>query len=276
MSLSNVYSYTYTNINRYKRDQELTIIVDYLKENKIQEVATWFWLSGRIWSYSKGEIKSGHWLELNNDDIQPIYWLGDKKAYDYKEFTYVILDLNQEKILLNNKNSKIYTNKAKKLYETTNYRLYKFEENPLSEFRIPRKYETLEFPIAKVVKVFEQNGYTDNNKSILSKGNEGFVFFGPYIDIENGIYDIKVEYKINDNNEKKELGYIEVVSHNDTENMEDETKVVLLSKGKIAQNTSNVFLKNVKFKNRKNVEFRSYIYSGVKIEILQIQITKKK
>ena len=277
--ISNIFANSYPYFD-YKEDTEFSKIIDYLNKNKVKEVATFFGLSGKVWAYSNGEIKVGHWntsLLNGGNDIKPIYWLGNSTVYDFKHTpTYVIIDADQEKILLNKKNSKLYVDKAEKVYQTPYYKIYKFETNPLAEFRMPRKGEKLEFPPNKVNLLAMENGYTKDNNSIITKGKEGYIFYGPYIYVEVGTYNIEFEYKTISNNINKniEMGYIEVVSHDKI----DKEKTIFLSKEKILSNklSGKIILKNIKFHKADDVEIRAYGLTGYKFEISKMIITRVK
>lgn len=262
----------------YKKDNEINVITDYLKNNNIEEVATFFNLSGKIWPYSEGKIKIGHWYEsiIEINDIKPFYWLGNSSVYNFKDVpTIVVLSDDQEKRLFNNLNSKLHTSKAEKIFETKHYKIYKFDINPLAELRIPRRNEELEFPPARILSIDSKNGYTEDKHSVNSKGLNGFVFYGPYIEIKKGIYNIELYYETTSlsmpNN--AEIGYFDIISHNDDSDMQ---KITTTAKEKIIFNKSNnkVILKNVIFseKNNKNVEFRVYGYQGYKFKIYKMKI----
>ena len=277
ISISNIFANNYDYF-KYKKDTEFNEIINYLQKKNIVEIVTSFKYSGKVWSYSDGKIRVGHWYGYDvMDDINPIYWLGHTDVYGFKDKpTYVIIDDAQEKVMLDNVNSKIYRDKGKKIFETLHYKLYEFETNPLAELRMPRKAEILTFPINKVTLISPDNGYTNNGNSIISKGKDGFIFFGPYIYVHNGTYNIEFEYKDFSNiiNETVQIGRVEVVSHD--ENDKDMT-VILSGENIISGNSNNkVVLKNVKFDKSKNVEFRAYGFAGYEFEISKIIITRIK
>lgn len=108
-----------------------------------------------------------------------------------------------------------------------------------------------------------QNGEIGSDGCFYSNGNEGYVMYGPYASAYAGTYDIVLKYEIVSSPSDK-IGTFDISSDYGTK---------IIQAGVIDANSNELILHNVVFdEDAIGVEYRVFVYDGVKIKIESIEI----
>lgn len=112
-------------------------------------------------------------------------------------------------------------------------------------------------------KIFTEVGH-HMQKRLVSNGNVGTLVFGPYIDVDAGVYNIVFVYNVLDK-EQISNANVDIISNNNS-------KVIIKKELDLSKN--EIRLDNIKFNNDKNVEFRMFVGDSTIISFDKIIISK--
>lgn len=260
----------YWNFVKKKADSDSVEVVSYLETNNINRIISGYWTGGIFEAYSDGKVRSGYWMPFADNDIISFLHMADIEYYRYNDSpTYAVLSTKQETEMLENTTSKLNTYKNEKVFDGTGYKVYKFDINPIGIFDT----KTLNYAIEYSPKLFNlgPNGELQEDGSIISKGLSDSLFFGPYIDIDKGNFDIEFDYEILSEGLPVgiPIGYVDITSSG-------AEKKIATKEIKPQSKLGTILLENVEFNNDKSVEFRVFGYEGYKFRISKVRITRNR
>ena len=108
-------------------------------------------------------------------------------------------------------------------------------------------------------------GYLDDNRNAISSGGEGFFVTGPYVSVEDGVYDITFTYSVLNNAGKEQAGYVDVSA---------DSGASVQSCEEISKATNTIILRSVDLAGLENVEFRVFAYQGAIISVEGVSISR--
>lgn len=280
-SLAQIYqnfSFEYTELNNISETNSIEFmrnkekIAEYILNNKYERVYGAYWNTDiLLYNSNFNYFKVGHWGPEKDFDLNPYYWLVDKRIFEEYNGKIALL-LTDDELYNLSKLGKYRIKDAIFKIKIGNINIYECTYNPIKPLiNLPKKTGEIELikinnPQMSVV------GKMDNENLFIDNTQEGYVVFGPYIDnislkygeyiLEDDIYDIKLEYKfLNDTNDKV---YFDVAFNGGT----------IIKRQALDKNNEKCILKNVDLSNKKNIEFRVFKEKNVSIEISNIQIIK--
>lgn len=247
-------------------------IAIYLKENNYERVYASFWNSDILLYYIDFDgFSVGHWGPRIDQNLEPFFWLVDKKVYE--DFNGKVALLLTDEELQNLSNIGKYRIKdaifRKKIGDIN---IYECDYNPIKPLiKMPENKNDVEIinldnPKISIV------GKIEDNKLVSDEQTKGFILFGPYINDNNfrygdfipkeNIYDIELDYKILNDNKNKV--FFEVAF--------DGGKII--ERQELDKNSEVCILKEIDLSGKKNIEFRVFKEKGASIEIRKIKIIK--
>lgn len=240
-------------------------ITAYLQANDYDTVYASYWNSGVLSSISNGKLITGN---IDPQNLSVYKWLTSTKdyaPYNNSKKVAIILTDDEEKELIDNKN--FILKNRKKVSEIDKYNIYEYNQNPIFLLDLNMKigdeqvlnFNNNLFKLAKDIEV-DNNGYIINNE----KKSE-YVVYGPNIDVNQGIFNVELDYEVGSKDSNNDIGHFEISS--------DQGKKIL-SKEIIKEQSKKSVLNNVQLIKQKNVEFRIYINEGNNVILKSIKITR--
>lgn len=248
-------------------------IATYLKENNYERVYASFWNSDILLYYIDFDgFSVGHWGPRIDQNLEPFFWLVDKKVYeDFNGKVALLLTDEELKNLSNIGKYRIKDAIFRKKIGDIN--IYECDYNPIKPLiELPKNENDVEIikldnPKINIV------GEIKSDKLISNEQIEGYILFGPYINDNNlkygefipekNIYDIELDYKILNDNKNKV--FFEVAF--------DGGKII--ERQELDKNSEICILNGIDLSGKKNIEFRVFKENGISIEVRKIKITKK-
>lgn len=197
-------------------------------------------------------------------DSMGIYHWGDYTTYDeLGEWTgaNVLLCTDEKYSILPENLKKNYVLREK----VDKYNIYYAKKNVL-DFNanwIGNKYYIDDFANENYIL---QNGKNVNDGSLVSTGEEGYVFYGNQHKAEAGVYDITLNYHLLESQEQC-AGYFEIVADNGA---------TIIAQGELEKNANQVELKNVVLEQGEEYECRCFNKKGTVVEIMSISANYRK
>jgi hypothetical protein len=249
-----------------KDEEGLAKCVQYMKNNGYTLATAQYWNAGLLKGYSNWEIQTQQYMTLG--DKTPFLWLTDKSIYDEeydKEPNILFLTDVEEQSALENDNTKFIISENEKVAEFGIYNLYLLERSLFNSIRLPMTVgETKEYNFEDWKYTLYNSSYQNYSKSILSGPNYGG-FYGPYININYGSFDITLEYKVHQST-GDDIGVFEIT----------ESVSTIVASTKIKETTNKCVLKDVSFNNSQDVEVKGFSNDGNVIEFIKIIFTRVK
>ena len=174
----------------------------------------------------------------------------------------VVLTDEEESRVLANSGSKLNVRKNIKIGEVNSYNIYEFESELFPRW-IPDQGCTISNRPETMILV--NGGYLDDNRNAVSSGGEGFFVIGPYVSVEDGVYDITFTYSILDNAGKEQAGYVDVSA---------DSGAHVQSCEELSEAMEAITLRNVDLAGLDNVEFRVFAYQGAIISVEGVSISR--
>lgn len=163
---------------------------------------------------------------------------------------YIVKDYNSLE-QLENKNEKL-------LWHNPSFAL--FEESQYNEALLKPKLNFNDFSMSSTSRKTEYGEIINNG------AKSEYVFYGPYINLDDGIYDVTIEYDVMQTNGNTD----EVIGFADVNSKEFGQKI----KEPLYGNARNVTLKGVVIKGDTNIEFRAFVNAGIVCKFKNIQIIR--
>ncbi len=240
-------------------------ICRWLEENNYKYVYGEFWKTGILKGISNGKIEAGL---IHPGDLTVMKWLTNKEIYapfNDAERVAILLSDEEENRLKEIKHPILSI--GTKVHEIEEINIYSYEKNPIILVEIPKK-------VGEVVTYnFGQTGFRIMEGAMVNledysvesdEISQGFLIYGPYISIDKGTYNFKIEYEAM-NTMETNLGFFDIVS--DFGQKE-------ITKHLISNETTYLNIENIIFNQEDNVEFRVYKNAGSKIKVKSITIEK--
>ena len=260
MCITNFFTYYFPYIQS-QRNGEVDNLVTFLEDKSIDRITMSFWQAGPVQAYSDGEIQVAFiYPGADGDDLYPYIYLNTKENYENN--TIVVLTDEEESRVLANAESKLNMRKNIKIGEVNSYNIYEFESELFPRW-IPDQGCTISNRPETMILV--NGGYLDDNRNAVSSGGEGFFVIGPYVSVEDGVYDITFTYSILDNAGKEQAGYVDVSA---------DSGAHVQSCEELSEAMEAITLRNVDLAGLDNVEFRVFAYQGAIISVEGVSISR--
>lgn len=225
--------------------EELKEVTYYIEENNYKTATASYWNAGLIRAYSDWRIQTRQFLGAPSQT--PFLWITDETIYmpEYNNLpnALILTDEEEEQGAQDSAVGEILRN-SKKIKEIGEFNIYALESSIFKAVFFPSQigkdyeYTFNQWPI-----------YTNDNTYRIENGeltveNGTQLFYGPYVDVSKGFYDISLDYETKEK-QKDAIGTIAVTESNGEKKVAEQ---VLLSTEK------QVILKDVKLYNSKKVE----------------------
>lgn len=257
---TNFFTYYFPYIQS-QRNEEVESLVTFLEEKSIDHITMSFWQAGPVQAYSDGKIQVAFiYPEARGNDLNPYIYLNTKE--NYEENMVVVLTDEEESRVLANSGSKLNVRKNIKIGEVNSYNIYEFESEIFTRW-LPELGCTINNRPETMILV--NGGYLDDNRNAISSGGEGFFVTGPYVSVEDGVYDITFTYSVLNNAGKEQAGYVDVSA---------DSGASVQSCEEISKATNTIILRSVDLAGLENVEFRVFAYQGAIISVEGVSISR--
>jgi hypothetical protein len=243
--------------------KNLREVAEYLQKERFNIVEASFWNTGVLRAHSNGSINTKHWAP-DSSNLTSLIWLTDKSVYrEYQNTPTILLTTDNEELNFN-ETSKSRLLMGEKLIKIGEFNLYKFDRAQLSLIEFPKiGGESREYD-------FYNWGWLINAKIDYDKGAvitepSGGLFFGPYVDVEKGIYDFILDYEVSTPNSDIVGEFI--ISTDNGKNV--------LHKSVLVSGKNQLVVNGVRFENSPYVQTLGIAYNGNIIEFKKIIIIKE-
>lgn len=203
-----------TLLNYSMAPSDLVKVSEWLRENDYSYVTASYWNAGVIKGYINGGIETQHstdYTERNGIiDLLPHKWLIDTRKFEEErlgEPTILLLTDAEEKTIFDQKNGVYWMleTEGTKVKEIGGFNLYELHENPytlLPKVEARRQEEIAENPTISVFDypgeqgVLYENAVLDASGKLVSNGDPGILLQVSHSDLEEGVYEIILHYKV--------------------------------------------------------------------------------
>lgn len=218
-------------------------------------------------AYTNGRIVTRHW---GSNFFEPFPYLTDISLYTwvYQEEPNILMITDED--VTNMQDDEVLSeilDEGEKLAKFGPYNLYRYDRNLMCIITFPTKAgERSEFNFEQWPHTMRVNAQYNKSDKSITIGSEGGFFYGPYIIVDKGIYDISLFYNVQEAQDDS-IGTLSVTCENGQ---------MSLATDLIDSNANIVTLYDVNFdETKKNVEIVGTCNEGNIVAFKKIIITRK-
>ncbi len=240
-------------------------VTQFIEDNNFTTATASYWNAGLIRAYSNWNIQTRQFIGAPSQT--PFLWITDesiyKPAYNNLPNALILTDEEEEKGYQDSGIAKILKDNHK-IKEIGEFNIYSLKSSIFKTVFFPSKIgESYQYTFDQWPLYSNDDSYTiKDSEIVIEDGNQ--LFYGPYVDVNDGTYDISMEYEI-DKNDTESFGTIKITQSNGQS---------ILAEQKLMSDAKEVCLKNIELHNSKKLEVVIDVMAKTEVKLKKIVIKR--